>query len=81
MRQWRSCAVCASPGADVHHIVSRGSGGGDVPYNLLHLCRKCHTEVHIIGWVAFGRKYPRVYGKIMNAREIAGRTTEGRARC
>ncbi len=30
----------------VHHIKSKGSGGDDVPENLIHLCYACHRRVH-----------------------------------
>jgi hypothetical protein len=63
----------------VHHIVSRGSGGSDEEWNRLNLCRRCHTEAHSLGWLVFGMRYPRVYGRIVHAREMAGRTTKGRA--
>jgi 5-methylcytosine-specific restriction endonuclease McrA len=42
-----SCQVCGRYGAvEVHHIKSRGSGGGDTPDNLISLCYKCHTKAH-----------------------------------
>ena len=31
-----------SAGLDVHHIQTKGSGGGDVQENLITLCRKHH---------------------------------------
>jgi hypothetical protein len=34
------------PGFDVHHIYSRGSGGGDTQDNLICLCRKHHQMAH-----------------------------------
>jgi hypothetical protein len=33
-------------GIDVHHIHSRGSGGGDIKENLICLCRKHHNMAH-----------------------------------
>jgi hypothetical protein len=33
-------------GFDVHHIETRGSGGSDLPNNLICLCRKHHQETH-----------------------------------
>ena len=44
----------------LHHIKSRGSGGGDEKWNLMPLTAEEHTEVHQIGLVAFSRKYPKV---------------------
>ena len=41
------CELCGRPGpVHVHHIKSRGAGGGDVPENLISLCPECHAEVH-----------------------------------
>jgi 5-methylcytosine-specific restriction endonuclease McrA len=42
------CQVCGRWGdVHVHHIKSKGSGGGDIPENLISLCYKCHTKAHI----------------------------------
>ena len=30
----------------VHHIKSKGSGGDDIPDNLINLCCICHFKVH-----------------------------------
>lgn len=41
------CQVCGRWGVvHVHHIKTRGSGGGDVPENLISLCYECHTKAH-----------------------------------
>jgi len=43
------CQVCGKyqeSGLHVHHIKTRGSGGGDTPDNLVRLCYECHTRVH-----------------------------------
>jgi len=29
-----------------HHIKTVGSGGDDVPANLIQLCEECHTKAH-----------------------------------
>ena len=34
-------------GLDVHHIQSRGSGGGNLEDNLVLLCRKHHNLAHM----------------------------------
>lgn len=31
---------------DIHHIKSRGSGGGDIEGNIILLCRHHHTLAH-----------------------------------
>lgn len=33
-------------GHHVHHVLSRGRGGGHEPANLLHLCDDLHRHVH-----------------------------------
>jgi 5-methylcytosine-specific restriction endonuclease McrA len=41
------CEYCGSmSGLQVHHIKSRGAGGGDIDVNLVVLCYVCHREVH-----------------------------------
>jgi 5-methylcytosine-specific restriction endonuclease McrA len=35
-----------SGGTDVHHIVSRGAGGGDTMDNMILLCRRHHNLAH-----------------------------------
>ena len=39
------CEVCGRStveGEGAHHIVSQGSGGPDIPENLIMLCWQCH---------------------------------------
>ncbi len=31
---------------DLHHRLRKSQGGGDEQWNLVVLCRKCHTKVH-----------------------------------
>jgi 5-methylcytosine-specific restriction endonuclease McrA len=62
----------------MHHIVSRGAGGTDDDWNLLSLCRRCHADVHQIGWVRFVARYPRAEAAVRKAREMAGRPVESR---
>ena len=40
------CELCGSESSDLHHIISRGSGGKDHRTNLINLCRACHLQVH-----------------------------------
>lgn len=53
------CEVCGLPGI-AHHVKSVGSGGDDVPQNLMPLCPEHHFEVHTIGLIAL----ERIYGTI-----------------
>jgi hypothetical protein len=42
-----SCEVCDNAwNPSVHHIKSKGSGGDDIPLNLICLCCVCHTKAH-----------------------------------
>ena len=41
------CQLCGRTGIiHVHHIKTRGSGGHDIPDNLISLCVYCHAKVH-----------------------------------
>jgi len=41
------CEYCGGRSSlQVHHIKSRGAGGGDVAENLICLCAICHGQVH-----------------------------------
>lgn len=55
-----SCLCCNNRTVDVHHIKTRGSGGGDDMWNLMPLCRMHHSEVHRLGLIKFSRKYINV---------------------
>lgn len=54
------CMACPARSSDPAHIKSKGSGGDDVPENLMPLCRIHHTEQHKIGWYRFALKHPPV---------------------
>lgn len=53
--------LCCSNLSDPCHIVSRGAGGPDLPFNLMPLCRRHHTQQHKQGWKAMALQYPKVY--------------------
>lgn len=48
VRAYQKCMLGGAcyGGLDVHHIQSRGSGGGDTKDNLILLCRKHHNFAH-----------------------------------
>lgn len=50
------CGLRASE--DLHHVKTRGSGGGDETWNLMPLCRGCHVTWHAIGHSRFVRLHP-----------------------
>lgn len=41
------CEICGKTGqTEKHHIKTKGSGGDDLPQNLIEVCRKCHRLIH-----------------------------------
>ena len=65
----RKCVVCWSHG-EVHHVDSAGMGRNrkkldHTKHELMCLCRKHHSESHLIGDVTFAKKY-HVIGVIVN---------------
>lgn len=41
------CEICGKAGqTEKHHIKTKGSGGDDLPQNLIEVCRKCHRLIH-----------------------------------
>ena len=42
------CSYCGNF-SDPDHITTRGAGGGDVPDNVMPLCRRHHNERHAKG--------------------------------
>jgi hypothetical protein len=70
-----TCEACRAATATArHHIVTRGSGGPDEPWNILELCFSCHIGVfHGQGWRTACKMYPHLYARIVEARERMGR--------
>lgn len=57
----KACVACGKPPpSDPAHVKTRGSGGGDFLFNILPLCRRCHTAQGSYGWKKFALKYPSV---------------------
>ncbi len=54
------CVVCLKPGADLHHIKTRKSGGPDESWNLLPICHAKHVEAHSIGLIKLADRYPAI---------------------
>lgn len=60
------CVVCGRfPPNEVHHIKTRGAGGGDDWWNLIPLCSDHHTASgtawHKQGSLSFLKMFPHVY--------------------
>jgi hypothetical protein len=70
------CEICNQP-ASPHEIVTRGSGGKRVPWNVIYLCDDHHTlgatAFHRLGRTSFAAAYPQFAGKIEAACARAGR--------
>ncbi len=56
------CLACGRSPSDAHHITTKGAGGGDVPENLMPLCREHHTLWHQRGPGHMIRTFSRVRG-------------------
>lgn len=66
-RDLTPCYICRIRPVAIHHIKSRGSGGGDEWWNVAGLCYEHHSEIHMIGDIAFMDKY-HDYAAILQAR-------------
>lgn len=53
------CLICNKRPSDPDHITTKGSGGDDDIKNLWPLCRKHHTERHMIGLKQMIKKYQK----------------------
>ncbi|WP_295272188.1 HNH endonuclease signature motif containing protein [Veillonella sp.] len=41
------CELCRKrTNIEPHHVNTVGSGGGDIPINLIQLCSECHIKAH-----------------------------------
>lgn len=47
IRDDERCRICGGKATEVHHIRPRQFDGSDDPRNLLALCKRCHTDVHL----------------------------------
>lgn len=65
------------PAGPPHHINSRGAHGNiDENWNLISLCRDCHTLIHQVGDAAFCDHFPLMRYKIEAGREKIHRRDE-----
>jgi 5-methylcytosine-specific restriction endonuclease McrA len=60
MRMSKCLACECPPPVDIHHIKSRGAGGKDDIWNVIPLCRFCHSKWHNQGAKTFLENYPSV---------------------
>ena len=68
------CEACGIVEAsEVHHVITRATGGPDEGWNFLALCMVCHRVWHMIGRKAFSGRYPALTDKIKAACKRMGR--------
>jgi 5-methylcytosine-specific restriction endonuclease McrA len=58
--QEKKCLACGKTPTEGDHVITRGARGGDYDWNLIELCRRCHTLRHAKGLNDFTTKYPNV---------------------
>ena len=68
-----SCEACGFQSEELHHILSRRSGGPDLEWNWLALCKACHVVFHTVGRYSFAMRYPVTMKKIKAACDMMGR--------
>lgn len=51
---------------DPAHVKSVGSGGPDLPFNLIPLCRTCHVMQHKTGWVTLFKTNAKIGAALKN---------------
>ncbi len=57
--RYKICDACGRrPPCDPAHIRSKGAGGPDEVWNLMALCRACHSDQHRVGIITFIEKNP-----------------------
>lgn len=70
----RACEACIGfPAEEVHHIITRATGGPDEAFNFLALCKVCHLVFHQIGRASFCKRYPHLEAKVREACDMMGR--------
>lgn len=67
------CEACGFQSEELHHILTRRSGGPDMDWNWLALCKACHVVFHTVGRYSFAMRYPLTMEKIKAACEHMGR--------
>lgn len=56
----KPCVVCGESRDNYvcyHHMVTRGAGGSDHPFNLMPVCQRHHNEAHSMPLERFTHKY------------------------
>ena len=75
------CQYCCAKAHDVHHVIRKGHGGGNVKaricvYNCLALCRLCHGMFHDKGqkweYGVIEANYPAVWAYVQDYKPSKG---------
>jgi len=53
-------------GADLHHVKSRGAGGGDDSWNLIPVCHRIHQEIHSKGICALAKQHAAILNWLLS---------------
>jgi len=70
----QACEACyVLPSDELHHILTRASGGPDEEWNWLALCKGCHILFHSMGRASFCKRYPHLEAKVREACDMMGR--------
>lgn len=52
------CCVTGRTPVDLHHVQTRGAGGGDEGHNLMPLIHEMHDKLHAVGLTTFAILHP-----------------------
>ena len=58
---------------EIHHVLSRATGGPDEAWNFLALCKSDHYLYHQMGRRSFAERFPHLADKIKEACKTGGR--------
>lgn len=72
------CEACGFKSEELHHILSRRSGGPDEEWNWLALCKVCHRCFHDFGRAKFCDRFPHLVAKVRAACDKIGRVFDKR---
>lgn len=63
----KSCVVCARIPCDPHHLKTVGAHGQiDEDWNVVPLCRQCHSKVHSTGIYTFARAHESFFNWLID---------------
>lgn len=65
MKNYKTDLPCTACGAEFvdrcfHHVSHRSNLGPNEPWNMMPLCRRHHTDIHMLGKLNMGERFPKV---------------------